>query len=114
MRATFYVAALLGLVGFQSVAAVNIQPQDDFDFAQTDAMCECEGEGEGKVETKTETKTTGLTAADCFQEMNGVVIRLATPGCEAVPAPKPCPPKPCFEQEMLNALQELGAKSNML
>ena len=100
MRATFYVTALLGLVGFQNVAAVNIQPTDEFDFAQTDAFCECEGEGEGKVETK----ATGLTSADCFQEMNGVVIRLATPGCEAVPPPKPCPPKPCFEQEMLNAL----------
>ena len=99
MKTSFYIAALLGLT--TSVTAINLKsnmPTEEFDYtlaevdAHVDADCECECEAEG------EGNSSGLTAADCYQNVGGVLIQLQTPECMNVPPPKPaCPPKPCFE-----------------
>ena len=88
MRVSFFAAAMLAIVGFQSVEAVALEGHD-FDFADYE-LAEIDVDGDSKadvdvdVEADAVSKILANAAADaeCEETVNGVTLRLSTPECE--------------------------------
>ena len=92
MKLSFFVAAMLGVIGLQSAQAVNLE-SNAIDFSDYE-LAEIGGEGDGEAAPE----------AEGGEAVNGVTVRLGTPDCKA---DKPVP----FENQMLSSLNKLGSKS---
>jgi len=94
MKLSFFVAAMLGVIGLQSTQALTLESNaidfSDYELAEIGGA----GEGGGDAETK----------AEGGEAVNGVSVRLGTPDCKAE---EPVP----FENQMLSSLNKLGSKS---
>ena len=89
MRVSFFAAAMLAIVGFQSVEAVALEGHD-FDFADYElAEIDVDGDSKADVDVDAEadsdavSKILAKAAADAEREetVNGVTLRLSTPEC---------------------------------
>lgn len=91
MRVSFFAAAMLAIVGFQSVEAVALEGHD-FDFADYElAEIDVDGDSKADVDVDAEadadsdavSKILAKAAADaeCEETVNGVTLRLSTPEC---------------------------------
>ena len=92
MKLSFFVAAMLGVIGLQSTQAINLE-SNAIDFSDYE-LAEIGGEGDGEAAPQ----------AEGGEAVNGVTVRLGTPDCKA---DKPVP----FENQMLSSLNKLGSKS---
>ena len=92
MKLSFFVAAMLGVIGLQSTQAINLE-SNAIDFSDYE-LAEIGGEGDGEAAPE----------AEGGEAVNGVTVRLGTPDCKA---DKPVP----FENQMLSSLNKLGSKS---
>jgi hypothetical protein len=112
MKLSFFTLALLGFV--QQAQAVNLDSGSELTYRH-DAEFDMESLGQTDVDGASDTTVHGegesegrtQAEADCYQNINGVLVRLNTPECIEVP-------KVTFEQQMLLALQELTGKSQDL
>ena len=96
MKLSFFVAAMLGVIGLQSTQAISLEAASNaIDFSDYE-LAEIGGAGEGDGEAAPE--------AEGGEAVNGVTVRLGTPNCQA---DKPVP----FENQMLSSLNKLGSKS---
>ena len=107
MKVSFFTAAaILGLVGYQTVEAITLESHD-FDFGDYElAELRVEGEGKGESDAVAEAKAD----ADCEETVGGVTLRLSTPECQKEEKKPQIP----FDQQMLLALSELSGKSMTL
>lgn len=94
MKLSFFVAAMLGVIGLQSTQAISLEASSNaIDFSDYE-LAEIGGAGEGDGQAK----------AEGGEAVNGVTVRLGTPDCKA---DKPVP----FENQMLSSLNKLGSRS---
>ena len=90
MRVSFFAAAMLAIVGFQSVEAVALEGHD-FDFADYElAEIDVDGDSKADVDVDADADSDAVSKilakaaadADCEETVNGVTLRLSTPECE--------------------------------
>lgn len=89
MRVSFFAAAMLAIVGFQSVEAVALEGHD-FDFADYElAEIDVDGDSKADVDVDAEADSDAVSKilakaaadAECEETVNGVTLRLSTPEC---------------------------------